>query len=206
MTIDLDNVSKRYAEEWILRNVNYNFKSGTIYGIAGANGSGKSTMVKLISGHLSPSVGTLTYMDSNGVNIHRDEVYKKCTFWGPHVGLIPQLSVDEMIDYYFTFKSISNGLTRSDFVSLVDLPVKGHRFIKSLSSGQTQRLGLGLSILAKSDILLLDEPASFLDEPSLIWFHDLLKNHVSERLVIIASNDSSDFQVASQMLNIEDYR
>ncbi len=206
MNIKLSEVSKRYTSEWILRNVNYSFSSGTIYGIKGANGSGKSTLVKMVSGYLSPTVGDISYTNHDGANIDRDDIYKTCSLWGPHVGLIGKLTVEEMVDYFFTFKKLRGGLSISDFYDRVGLSVKHSQGIASMSSGQTQRLGLGLSILCDSGLLLLDEPGSFLDEPSKAWLQSLLSDYSSDRLVIISSNEPSDLVLAKESLSISDFK
>ena len=206
MTIDLDRISKRYTDEWILRNVSYHFESGKIYGIQGANGSGKSTLIKMISGYLSPSMGEILYKDGLGIPVSRDDVYRHCSIWGPHVSLIPQLTIDEMIAYYFTYKSMRQGISKSIFQTTTDLPVKGNRMINSLSSGQEQRLGLALSILSDSDMLLLDEPGSFLDKKSQTWLYNLIKDHAMDRLVIISSNEAADLEMTKERLTIEDFK
>ena len=111
-----------------------------------------------------------------------------------------------MVDYYFTFKTLRNGLDIKEFFDLVQLPVSKSRLIKSLSSGQAQRLGLSLSILSNSDILLLDEPGSFLDIEALNWFYQLLQDHSTNRLVIISSNEENDLELTSERLSIDAFK
>ena len=105
MTIDLDKVSKRYVKEWILKNLSFTFQKDYVYGIRGANGSGKSTLLKMISGHLSPTVGTIGYQSDNGEKIDRDEVHKRCTMWGPHVSMVSQLTIEEMVTVWTGVRS-----------------------------------------------------------------------------------------------------
>lgn len=206
MTIDLDKVSKRYTSEWILRNVSYQFKSDTIYGIKGSNGSGKSTLVKMIAGYLSPTVGSITFINDQKEEVSKDDIYKSVSLWGPHVSLINELSINEMVDYYFNFKSLRSNLSKGDFFDLLRLPLPTSRRINSLSSGQAQRVGLALSILSATDILLLDEPGSYLDESSLEWLYKLIKEHRDSRLVVISSNEMRDLELCSETISIADYK
>jgi len=206
MTIELDKVSKRYTEEWILKHITLRLESDQLYGIKGANGSGKSTLVKMLSGHLSPSRGSIRYYTEDMKEIPRDDVFRMCTMWGPHVDLISNLTVDEMVRYFFTYKSLRAGLSLSDFYDIILLPIPRQRLIKSMSSGQVQRLGLGLTILADSDLLILDEPGSFLDEFALQWFYDLFNEHISQRIVIVASNDRADLALTSEVIDIGAYK
>lgn len=205
MTIDLQDVSKRYSKEWILKHVNYHFSQDNIYGIAGSNGSGKSTLVKMISGFLSPSQGKITY-SKNNKDVPRDDIFKSISIWGAHVNLIQELTIDEMVDYYLTFKELRNALTKQHFFDVLQLPVPTTRLVKSLSSGQAQRLGLGLSILSESDILLLDEPGSFLDAAALRWFYRILEDNSKDRLIIISSNEESDLDLTSERLSVNSFK
>ena len=77
MIIELDKISKRYDEHWILKNLSHRFESGKIYGVKGANGSGKSTLMKIIAGFLSPSAGAIKYEQDNSI-IKREDIFKHC--------------------------------------------------------------------------------------------------------------------------------
>ena len=206
MIIELKNVSKRYTDEWILKNVKFKFTDNKIYGIKGPNGSGKSTLLKLISGYLSPSMGDIIYAGSDDSRISRDLIYRKCSLWGPHVTLLNHLEVNELIRYYFTFKKLNSNYRLESFLQSIDLKVNGKQRVSALSSGQAQRLGLGLSILADTPLLLLDEPSSYLDEEAEKWLYELIENHASERIVIISSNESKDLELASTYLDIMDFK
>ena len=206
MNIELKEVSKRYGPQWILKNINYKLSSNFVYGIRGANGSGKSTLLKMISGFLSPSLGQISYSDSENSEISRDEIYKKCSFWGPHVDLYGKLTVDEMINYYFTFKGMRNSLSKEEFLDIMNLPVSRTRRVDSLSSGQVQRLGLAMTILCDSELLLLDEPGSYLDIHALEWFSRLIKSNSKNRLIVIASNEENDLALSEVFLQIEDFK
>ena len=206
MTIDLHKVSKRYTTEWILRNVTYQFKRDNIYGIKGSNGSGKSTLVKMIAGYLSPTVGTITFTNHKNKEVSKDDIYKSVSLWGPHVSLINELSIKEMVDYYFKFKSLRSNLSQENFFDMLRLPLPTSRRINSLSSGQAQRIGLALSILSDTDILLLDEPGSYLDESSLEWLYTLINEHRDSRLVVISSNEMRDLELCNETISIADYK
>ncbi len=206
MIIDLHKVSKRYTSEWILRNVSYQFQGDNIYGVKGSNGSGKSTLVKMIAGYLSPTVGTIIFTNQKGAEVSKDDIYKSVSLWGPHVSLINELSIKEMVDYYLKFKTLRSNLSKEDFFDILRLPLPKTRRINSLSSGQAQRIGLALSILSDTDILLLDEPGSYLDESSSKWLYNLINDHRDSRTVVISSNEVRDLQLCNQTISISDYK
>ncbi|MFT4565602.1 MAG: ABC-2 type transport system ATP-binding protein [Saprospiraceae bacterium] len=204
MNITLDNISKRYTSNWILRNVNYEFSEDHVYAIKGDNGSGKSTLLKMISGLLSPSVGSINYQDVDK-KISNEEVYRHVSYWGPYVSLLKNLSVVEMISYYIKNKPLRNTQSVLEIFHNMNVNVSPKSIAKSLSSGQIQRVGLYLTILSDSSILLLDEPGSYLDQEGKNWYQELLKREQSNRIVIIASNEEGDMRLADKSLTISDF-
>ncbi len=204
MKITLDNISKRYTSNWILRNVNYEFTEDHVYAAKGDNGSGKSTLLKMLSGLLSPSVGNVNYHDGDKV-VPNDEVYKYVSFWGPYISLVKNLSIAEMISYYIRNKPLRNTNDVSEIFDRMNVSVSPKAITKSLSSGQIQRVGLYLTILSESSILLLDEPGSYLDQEGKGWYQELLQKECGDRIVIIASNEEADMRLADKSLVISDY-
>ena len=73
MKIELENISKRFQYDWILKKVNYSFEEDSTHAILGPNGSGKSTLLKILSGHLTPSKGKIKFTKS-GKKVDIDEV------------------------------------------------------------------------------------------------------------------------------------
>ena len=204
MTIELRQVSKRYTDQWILKNIDLTLNHNVIYGILGSNGSGKSTLVNMLSGHLSPTRGDIIYRSNSGEEIRRDDIYNYVCLWGPHTGLLQHLTIREMVDYHFSFKTrIPQSLDL--FMNKMNLSVPVDRKIHSLSSGQAQRLALSLTIMSQGDILLLDEPGSFLDEDSILWMNGLIQEFSDNRLVVIASNETRDLVLATASIHVQDY-
>ena len=192
MEIQLNNISKRYGYQWIIRECNYHFTAGSIIGISGPNGSGKSTLVKLISSFLSPTSGNIEYKVSDK-QVHRNDVYKYLSLVGPYTGLIGEFTMEEQYDFHFKFKEKKDKETFNDFKIWLDLDIHDQKRIMDYSSGMNQRLQLGLALKSLTPLLLLDEPSSFLDGNAKKWFYDKLKLRNTDRTVIIASNDPEDF-------------
>jgi len=205
MEILFSKVGRRYKFDWIFKDIDFKFNSGKIYALKGPNGSGKSTFLKILSGQLSPSSGNVTYND-NGKNIETALVYQKVSFAGPYIDLIEELNLDELIDFHFKFKKPVQGIAQSEIINLIGLKHAAKKEIQFYSSGMKQRVKLGLSILSDSAILLLDEPATNLDQEGQDWFKDLLAKHCKERLVIVASNEASDFALCTDSIDIRDYK
>jgi ABC-type multidrug transport system ATPase subunit len=205
MIINLDKVSKRYTRHWIIRNLTLHLVANEPYALLGANGSGKSTLLKIISGFLSPSKGTVHYRMGD-VKISRGDIYKHVSFAAPYVSPLKDLTIEQMLIFMLQFKKLRNQISPDGFYHMLQLSIGMDSRFSELSSGQQQRVNLALAVLADTDILLLDEPGSYLDENSKKWFQNLLSEHLSDRLTIIASNDRSDLVHAVHLLNIEDYK
>ncbi len=205
MNITVENIGKRYLYEWIFKKINFQFKAATRYAILGTNGSGKSTFLKIISGHLSPSKGTILYQE-NDQSIDSDDVYKQVSFAAPYIDLIEEFTLQEAVEFHQKFKSFRSNITATDFLELIQLQHAASKEIRFFSSGMKQRLKLGLAICSNSSILLLDEPTSNLDEKSIDWYQQLLNRFADNRLILIASNEKRDIQDCEEQLNILDYK
>ena len=105
MDLVLNNISKRFAFQTILSNIDVTFSKGSTTGISGRNGSGKSTLLKIVSGHMSPSVGNITYSIDNQP-IPEDAVYKHLVFSAPYIDLPPYFSINELLTHYRKFKNV----------------------------------------------------------------------------------------------------
>lgn len=183
----------------------YSFNSDQVYGMIGSNGSGKSTLMKMLSGFLSPSKGQIQFV-KEGKLISRSELYHTVSFAAPYVSLLKSLSIEEMISFAFKFKKLRSDISIEDFYVKMNLLVSKSSLLTELSSGQLQRLTLAIAIMCDSDILLLDEPGSYLDDSSKVWLQELISEHLDGRLTIIASNDADDLKYCTTQLNIEDYK
>lgn len=204
MHIELNKISKRYGYQWILRDLDLEIPSGSILGVNGLNGSGKSTLIKIISGFLSPSDGKIIHsIDGKKINIA--DVYKSVSWVAPYLSLTDNYTIEEMYNLQAKFKRMKT-YSFMEFNDLIDLADHRNKFIKDFSSGMQQRLQLGLAILSDTPLLLLDEPTSYLDGNSIDWYHDLLQKNISNRTVIIASNESRDLEECDRSVDVLDFK
>jgi len=207
MNIQLNNIGKRFRFEWIFKEVNEYFEAGKGYAIMGNNGSGKSTFMQLLSGHLSPSKGTIAYSNPQKKPVDITKVYQQLSFAAPYIELIEEFTLKEAIDFHWNFKPMLIG--KKALVELLDYPKHTlKKEIKFFSSGMQQRLKLALAICSDTSLLLLDEPTITLDRQAIEWYLVLLKQYAyrPERLTIIASNVEEDFEGCTEQLNILDYK
>lgn len=201
LSIQLERVYKRFDREWIIKDFSYHFQTGAPYGIWGPNGSGKSTLLRLISGHLSASRGRIAFqLDQE--NLAASSLYPYLSICAPYIDPIEELSLTEAIQFHFRFKKLRAGLDLSVLPQVFQLDGHQQRRIASFSSGMRQRVQLGLAICSDTPLLLLDEPSVTLDKNGREWLQTLLQQQRANRLVIIASNESSDLAQCDTIIEI----
>ena len=205
MKISLEHIGRRFNREWIFRDINYEFESGSSYAVLGANGAGKSTLLQVISGSLSSSEGKISYLDGDTM-IDQEKVFIHLSMAAPYLELIEEFTLTELIDFHFRFKKYRQGFNRKGVIELLGLKNSEFKAIKYFSSGMKQRVKLALAFCSDTAILLLDEPASNLDQQGLDWYLSLASTLSSDRLLIICSNQEQEYSFCSHRLNIADYK
>lgn len=205
MKIELENIGRRFNREWVFREVDYQFFQGESYAILGANGSGKSTFLQILSGSLSPSTGKVNY-SLGGKAIEDDGVYNHLSLAAPYLELIEEFTLRELITYHFRFKKLSDGWDTQQVIELLGLETSSDKEIRYFSSGMKQRTKLVLACCANTPMLFLDEPTSNLDNQGIDWYHQLVKDFSRNRLVIVCSNQEHEYNFCSKQLQIQDYK
>jgi ABC-type multidrug transport system ATPase subunit len=205
MVIEVEKLGKKYAKEWIFRNLNARFDSKFSYAITGPNGSGKSTLIQILSGAFLPTEGSIKYTLQDK-NIAEEEIYPHLDIITPHLELIEEFSLEEFLTFHFRFKKLKSGLTLNDFISLVYLENDRSKLIQNFSSGMKQRLKLGLTFFSESKICLLDEPTSNLDEQGIAWYLKHVEAILRDKLVIISSNQLREYDFCDNIIHIPDFK
>jgi len=202
MKIICEGLFKRYTYNWIIQNLTTTFEGANIYGIAGPNGSGKSTFLSLLSGFLTPSQGSIQY-SHQGKKISRDDIYQHLSISAPYIDLIEEYTVSELLAMYRKLKPLQSNISTDEFLQLSYLGDDKKKPIKYFSSGMRQRVHLLLAIKTDCPLLLLDEPSSFLDDQARIWLYNMIDEHCTDKLVIMASNDAQDLAHCDLVVNLE---
>lgn len=204
--IILENTAKRYAKEWIFRDLSYTFEINNSYVILGSNGSGKSTFLQIVASVLTPSKGKISYIHNN-IPIAEEKIYKHISLSAPYMELPEEFTLSEVIDFHLHFKDFYNGIDKNKFIEICYLEEAKDKIVRNFSSGMKQRLKLGLTILSKSGALFLDEPSSNLDEKGINWYKNLIEKYKKNRIVIVCSNNiESEFFFCNTKIQIENYK
>jgi len=204
MTINLANVGRRFNQEWIFRNVDYTFLPGEKYAVLGPNGSGKSTLLSVLLGNLSPSEGQISYRAAQDVPV--EEIYRSISFAAPYLDLIEEFTLQETINFHFKFKAFYEGMSAGSVLDLLGLAKSQDKALKYFSSGMKQRTKLALACCANTPILLLDEPTSNLDKQGMAWYLQLIERFSEKRMLIIGSNQESEYSFCNHFVQLTDYK
>ena len=158
--IQLQNVTKRIKENTVLDNVSYTFKSGFVYGLYGQNGSGKTMLLRAISG--------LINLDSGSIFIDGEKLHDKIEF-PPETGivienmeLLPECSAKRNLQMLAKIKNIADEKDIIFSLERVGLDPDSDKKVKKFSLGMKQRLNIAQAIFENQKIILLDEPTNAL--------------------------------------------
>ncbi len=205
MRICLSKLGKRYNNEWIFRNIHYEFHSGNSYAITGSNGSGKSTLLQLISGAIRHSEGQCQRV-LEGKELPAEQFYQYTNICAPYLQLIEEMTLAELLNFHLTFKPFINGVDIQFFLNITGLVKAYNRQLRYYSSGMKQRVKLGLAVLTSANVVLLDEPCTNFDKAGFELYYHLIDNYTANKLLIISSNDSSEYHFCSNVINIHEFK
>lgn len=206
MKITLENIGKRYNNEWIFRGVNKEFTTGEHCAVLGANGSGKSTLLQIINGNYAQSEGAISY-SVDGQDIEVEKVFRYISIATPYLELMEEFTMKEMLEFHGSFKPYLDGISVSDIVDILGLGKSKDKELKYFSSGMKQRVKLAIAIFSDTPLVLLDEPTSNLDRAGVEWYKSLVEKYSANRLFIVCSNQLKDeYFFCTQTLSVEDYK
>ena len=191
--IQLQNVTKRIKENTVLDNVSYTFKSGFVYGLYGQNGSGKTMLLRAISG--------LINLDSGSIFIDGEKLHDKIEF-PPETGivienmeLLPECSAKRNIQMLAKIKNIADEKDIIFSLERVGLDPDSEKKVKKFSLGMKQRLNIAQAIFENQKIILLDEPTNALDEDAVQLIYKIIREEKSRgATIIVATHHKEDLK------------
>lgn len=168
---------------------------GVIYGFIGSNGSGKSTVIRMLCGLLRPTEGRALVLGCDTAK-NPDEVKQRIGYMSQKFSLYLDLTVYENMDFYGGLYGLRREERRSrmeEVLQLMHLTGKRNALAGGMSGGQKQRLALGCAILHKPELLILDEPTSAVDPTSRRDFWNLLSSFTADgRTTILVTTHFMD--------------
>ncbi len=200
MEILATNLSKKFRQEFVIRDFSHQFKVGHSYAITGPNGSGKSTLLQLIAQFTLPNSGKIEM-----TGIDPELVYTQITYAAPYVELIEEYTLQEHLAILVKNNYLPSSVDIDSLEKFIDLQPGRFKLIKNYSSGMRQKIKLGFALLSERPVLLLDEPTTNFDEQAKQWFFNRL-NDQRHKLIIIASNELNEIEFCSEKISIIEFK
>ena len=198
MSIKIKNLYKNYKRFEAVKNLNFEIKKGSITGLLGPNGCGKTTTIGMILGLIRPTKGEVLINNKDiEIEKNRISVLEKMNFISPYVELPKKLSVKENLIVYGKMYEVKNLQNRINTLCN-DLNLKEFLNKKTgeLSSGQKNRVSLAKSLINKPEILLLDEPTASLDPDIGDFIRSYIQEYKSKNkvTVLLASHNMNEVE------------
>ena len=198
MLIKLQDATKILDHRFVINNINFEFKSGNIYGIVGQNGSGKTMLLRAIAGLICLNRGTITV---DGKVLNKDISFP------PDIGII--IEKPELLPYLSGLENLKLLAEIRNIISYMDkfgLNFNSKQIVKKYSLGMKQKLGIIQAIMEDPSLLLLDEPFNALDAESVDILRSILLQYKEQgKLIILTSHHQEDIMsVCNQVIHLQD--
>lgn len=205
VVLELQNLTKKFGERISANNVSFKIHKGEIFGFLGANGAGKSTTIKMLTGLITITSGD-AFICGNSVKYKFEKAIE-------NVGAIVEmpefynyLTGYQNLKYFAKLSKIKDKKVINEVASIVGLSDRINEKVGKYSLGMRQRLGVAQALLSSPKLLILDEPTNGLDANGIREFRTLLKSLAHERgiAILISSHILSEMQLLCDTVGIID--
>ena len=206
MVLSVSDLGKRYGSNLLFRGLSVQLRGKEILAVAGTNGMGKSTLLKILAGVVPPSAGSVE-LSINGHKVHREQ-------WLRYAGLVSSefqmyTSMSARENLHFLARARDAKVTGSDIgvvLARVGLSCQNDVHVRVYSSGMAQRLRIAAALLFNPPLLLLDEPMVNLDSEGRDLVTQVIYSSADEgRLTVYATNEVSELAYATKIIDLQDF-
>jgi ABC-2 type transport system ATP-binding protein len=194
--IKVEGLTRRYGSFSAVDDISFRIGRGEIVGLLGHNGAGKTTIMKMLTGFLEPTAG---HIEIDGVDIvqQRAVVQRKIGYLPENCPVYTDMSVSEFLEYSAALHELEPEQCRSairEVMQQTELVPRSTQLIGTLSRGYRQRVGVAQALLAKPEILILDEPTNGLDPSQIQHMRSLIRKVASNATVILSTHILQEVQ------------
>ncbi len=192
--IQVEHVSRRFGTFRAVDDISFDIQTGEIVGLLGPNGAGKTTTMRMITGFLEPSDGSIK-IDGQNVVDYPVETKAKIGYMPESAPLYGEMIVEDYLSYVAQMNGCDPSTRIPELVEICGLKEVMHKSISELSRGNKQRVGLAHALMGNPEILILDEPTSGLDPNQVSEVRSLIKKIGETRTVIISTHILSEVEM-----------
>ena len=194
--IQLTNLTRRYGDSIAVDDVSFTIGRGEVIGLLGHNGAGKTTIMKMLTGFLEPTSGTIRIDD---LQIGRDTpaIQRRIGYLPENCPVWPEMAVIEFLEYQAALHDVPHarrGRAIAEAIRRTDLEDRATQSIQTLSRGYRQRVGVAQAILHQPDIVILDEPTNGLDPTQILHMRALIGELAKTATVIVSTHILQEVQ------------
>lgn len=191
MELKLKNISKKFDNNYVLKDVNINFKSGKIYGFIGRNGSGKSVLLKMICGFYKPTDGEILLDNYNYIQDGNFPDNTRALIEKPN--FLPDLTGFENLKLLASIQNKISDKEINETIDKVNLREDANKKFSKYSLGTKQKLGIAQVLMENPSIIILDEPFNGVENATAKTIRNiLLEEKKNDKIIIIASHIKED--------------
>jgi ABC-2 type transport system ATP-binding protein len=182
MSLYVSHLTKVYGQQKAVNDISFSIEKGEIVGFLGPNGAGKSTTMKIATGYLPPTSGSV-HVNDHDVTVHSLRVRKMLGYLPEHNPVYLDMYVHEYLHFIGRVFEIPSSLLKNripEIVSMCGLGVEQNKKIEALSKGFRQRVGLAQALIHNPEVLILDDPTTGLDPNQILEIRKLIKDIMQE--------------------------
>ncbi|MDA3929448.1 MAG: gliding motility-associated ABC transporter ATP-binding subunit GldA [Prolixibacteraceae bacterium] len=188
MSIQVENITKKYGQQLALNNVSFKVNTGEIVGFLGPNGAGKSTLMKILTGYILPNSGIARI---EGLKVEGDKIdfRSRIGYLPENNPLYPEMYIKEYLHMVAGFYHLKNKKDKvGQMIEMTGLSPESKKKIGALSKGYRQRVGLAQALIHNPEVLILDEPTSGLDPNQLDEIRKLIISISKDKTVMLSTH------------------
>lgn len=186
--IEVKNLVKHYGSHVAVDNISFKANDGEILGLLGPNGAGKTTTMRILTGFMPPTSGTVSV---SGFDVMTDsiEVRKRVGYLPERVPIYPDMTLFAYVDFVAKLHNVKNHKAKTEEVlKRFDLIDRRDKLVRSLSKGLRQRLGLAQALVHDPEVIVLDEPTIGIDPKQVIEVRDIVRSLKDNHTVLFSSH------------------
>ena len=202
--IQVEHLTRRYGPFTAVDDVSFTIGNGEVVGLLGHNGAGKTTIMKMITGYLEPTAGTVRIddlevgRDTRAIQARIGYLPENCPVW-------PEMTVIDYLDYQAALHGVPDARRPravAEAIRRTALKDKATAAIQTLSRGYRQRVGVAQALLHAPDIIILDEPTNGLDPTQIRHMRELIRELAKTATVIVSTHILQEVQAVCERVLI----
>lgn len=202
--IKVKSLSRNYGDFKAVDDVSFEIKKGEVVGLLGHNGAGKTTIMKMLTGYLEPTAGTIQ-VDELQIDMEMRAIQSRIGYLPENCPVWPEMTVIDYLEYHAHLHGVEEASIQSAVAGAIRrtaLKEKATATIQTLSRGYRQRVGVAQAILHSPDIIILDEPTNGLDPTQIFQMRELIRDLARSATIILSTHILQEVQAVCERVLI----